>query len=674
MAENINISFAPNKNADESQRIADIENYLQTLTERTKFAFSTIIEDYGESATSDSNTHAISGLSKLTNAVIYNDPVIVSKNTAEYLQYNYSVVGYSDSEDAITYAQDGKSSIIAQGYSACPFSTNDLGTEHGDLYFINGIYGSDKDYKTEFDRLHFYIKVSEIDNQSIQGIDSDVMYYLFMYNEYYTKDGETIIKKDNTTPYKSPIGDFTIALKWERIYPPTEDFPYGRARLMTGVNYSRISNSGEIIRDWASGNRVDVSFSSIDEYNAAVKLTKSSTTKQSVSQTTIKSENYDSSANLPEIGEPETIYTTTEPAAVWRYDSINKKYVCVGRDYNEINQIKSDIYGTDEVNVMKLPVRQLTKSSEEWEADSTIYPRGMMLIAQDLETEFGRRNSAIRIANGIDTWADLSDTNFLPIATSTTIGGVKIGDNIAVADDGTISVDLSSYLQSADIAEWAKQPEKPVYTAAEVGAAEAVHTHSDISAISLSGQTVDIDTLTASQTANKGKLMRYYCSVASAQNITNRPTTVNEPFTLEVRNIRWASESSYISVQRYISTSGKREYLRWCTNGTWAAWQATEIRTIYGTITQAESKSYSYASYGVGYVRVKLTALYNTDSGANLVNIKAATLVSTSDFERTMLTVNGVSLVWKISAGGDVTLEVVGGSASFTYELQYFIN
>ena len=73
-------------------------------------------------------------------------------------------------------------------------------------------------------------------------------------------------------------------------------------------------------------------------------------------------------------------------------------------------------------------------------------------------------------------------------------------------------------------------------------------------------------------------------------------------------------------------------------------------------------------------MRVKLTALYNTDSGANLVNIKAAALVSTSDFERTMLTVNGVSLVWKISAGGDVTIEVVGGTGSFTYELQYFIN
>ena len=55
---------------------------------------------------------------------------------------------------------------------------------------------------------------------------------------------------------------------------------------------------------------------------------------------------------------------------------------------------------------------------------------------------------------------------------------MKIGDNISVTADGTISVDLSSYLKSAEIADWAKQPEKPVYTADEVGAAAEQHKHS----------------------------------------------------------------------------------------------------------------------------------------------------------------------------------------------------
>lgn len=320
----------------------------------------------------------------------------------------------------------------------------------------------------------------------------------------------------------------------------------------------------------------------------------------------------------------------------------------------------------------------------------------------------------------------------LPIATKSTLGGVKIGDNIAVAADGTISVDLSSYLQSADISDWAKQPEKPVYTAdevgaaaeqhthstaditdfpaiptkvselqndsgyiseetdptvpawakaetkpkytaSEVGAAEAVHTHSDISAVNLSGQTVDIDTLTASATANKGKLMRYYCPVAAAQNITNRPTTANEPFTLEVRNVRWASESSYISLQHYYSPSRRKEYTRWCTDGTWTAWQATDNRTIYGTITASSPRTYAYTTYGEGYSKVKLTAMYGADESSNQVNIKAATLVSTVDFDRNMLTVGNATFSIHIAAGGDITLSVTDGTTtSFSFELVYF--
>lgn len=65
----------------------------------------------------------------------------------------------------------------------------------------------------------------------------------------------------------------------------------------------------------------------------------------------------------------------------------------------------------------------------------------------------------------------------LPTATAYTLGGVKIGDNVSVTADGVISVDLSEYLKSADISDWAKADEKPTYTAEEVGAAEKNHTH-----------------------------------------------------------------------------------------------------------------------------------------------------------------------------------------------------
>ena len=66
----------------------------------------------------------------------------------------------------------------------------------------------------------------------------------------------------------------------------------------------------------------------------------------------------------------------------------------------------------------------------------------------------------------------------LPTATADTLGGVKIGDNISVTADGVISVDLSEYLKSDEISDWAKAESKPAYTAEEVGAAEKKHSHS----------------------------------------------------------------------------------------------------------------------------------------------------------------------------------------------------
>ena len=54
-------------------------------------------------------------------------------------------------------------------------------------------------------------------------------------------------------------------------------------------------------------------------------------------------------------------------------------------------------------------------------------------------------------------------------ATADTLGGVMIGDNISVTADGVISVNLSAYLKSDEISDWAKAENKPAYTASEIG-------------------------------------------------------------------------------------------------------------------------------------------------------------------------------------------------------------
>ena len=231
-------------------------------------------------------------------------------------------------------------------------------------------------------------------------------------------------------------------------------------------------------------------------------------------------------------------------------------------------------------------------------------------------------------------------------------------------------VDLSGYLKSAEISDWAKADSKPTYTADEVGAAAENHTHRYDASESIAGQTIDLDDLRLNEDADKGTVHRYSCGVSAAQNITNRPTAVNEPFCLDVRNIKSAA-TSYVTQQKYISPSRRKEYVRWCADGVWSAWQATDNRTIYGTIAPGTTRSYSYTTYGEGYGKIKLTAMYGADEGSNMVNIKAATLVSGSEFERNMLTV-GAS-VFKINiTDGNVTLSVAEGTASFSYELMYF--
>lgn len=78
-------------------------------------------------------------------------------------------------------------------------------------------------------------------------------------------------------------------------------------------------------------------------------------------------------------------------------------------------------------------------------------------------------------------------------ATADTLGGVMIGENINVSDSGTISVDLSAYLKSDEISDWAKAESKPAYTASEVGAATAADITAAVNAVKIGGRNLLYD-------------------------------------------------------------------------------------------------------------------------------------------------------------------------------------
>lgn len=300
--------------------------------------------------------------------------------------------------------------------------------------------------------------------------------------------------------------------------------------------------------------------------------------------------------------------------------------------------------------------------------------------------------------------ADGGVSYVLPSATADTLGGVMIGDNINVSDSGTISVNLSAYLKNSDIADWAKAESKPAYTAEEVGAAEKKHTHnmSDITdmpewtktenkpaytatevgaatvseldskdylkASDLTGQTVDLNTLMLNIADDKGKSKRYFCTSASAQYITNRPVSANEPFELTVDNVRFISATGFNTVQRYTSVTRKRSYTRWCDDKTWRAWMCDTDLVIYGTVSSALSKSFEYATYGEGYNQVEIEPYY--DSNTNPIrNRIVLTLTIATAYDRDVLSVDG-SVEHLNIENGNITMSVTGAK-TLSFMIKY---
>ncbi len=273
----------------------------------------------------------------------------------------------------------------------------------------------------------------------------------------------------------------------------------------------------------------------------------------------------------------------------------------------------------------------------------------------------------------------------LPSATADTLGGVMIGDNISVTADGTISVDLSAYLKSTDISEWAKQSDKPTYTASEVGlgnvdntadadkpistATQAALDSKDyLKATEITGQTIDLNDIVLNTASDKGKSRRYFCTSASAQNISNRPVSANEPFELTVDNIRYVNASAFNSIQRYTSATRKRSYTRWCDDNVWRAWMCDTDIVIYGTVTAELPKSFDYATYGEGYNQVEIEPYY--DSNTNPIrNRIVLTLTSATSYDRDVLTVGDSVEHLKIENG--TVMMSLTGTKTLSFMIKY---
>ena len=408
--------------------------------------FSEHITSTAESTEQSSNRYSAAGdhtsnagAGKYNSTTIINDPVIISEKTKEYLKYDYSVIGYSV-DDKITYGLDGGNpDIIVQGYKAA-YNPGGIGALCGNFNVVDGIYGVRMIYATPFTKLNFYLEITRV----IQYTEYTV-YYINLISEYTTKDGKTTKKVESSVQARH--GNFSPALKWQEIIPPSNAYPNGYAVIYYGLNFHDNRSSNPDVYTFTMANNAGVSFSSIAEYNAAIRLTRSTLQKKDVNQTVSKIVEAGGTADFPELGENDVLYIDSTDNSAYKWSSKISAYYCVGRDYFSIKQIHSvaDPNSSD-TEILEAQLLQDMRSPTEWTLHASfVPPKGYMCI-----TDFEGGQHGIKIGDGNTPWSELLYVNIY---------------------------DLSAYLKSDEISNWAKAESKPVYTAEEVGAAEKNHTH-----------------------------------------------------------------------------------------------------------------------------------------------------------------------------------------------------
>lgn len=577
------------------------------------------------SAAADHTSNA--GAGKYNSTTIINDPVIISERTKEYLKYDYSIIGYSV-DDKITYGLDGgDTDIIVQGFKA---TYNDgLGAICGDFTVFNGIYGSDKIYAQSFVKFSFYLDITRVIQYS-----EYTEYWINLMSEYTTVDGDTVKKIE--TSVRARHGNFSKALKWKEIYPPSTKFPCGRARVILGINFHNNVSVNPEEYTWGSSQTVDVSFSSVDEYNSAVQLTRSPLEKKDVTQTVSKVIEANGTADFPELGDTDVLYIDSSDNSAYKWSSKISAYYCVGRDYFSIKQIQSVAEpNSSEAEILEAQLLQDMRSPAEWTLHSSfVPPKGYMCI-----TDFESGQHGIKIGDGNTPWSELLYVNLYDI-------------------------DLSEYLKTGDISDWAKADSKPTYTADEIGAVTPYELDSKdyLKATEITGQTVNLDDIKLNESSDKSKSKRYFCASVSAQNIENRPISANEPFELSADNIRNINTGAFNTMQRYTSVARKRTYTRWCNDGAWSAWKCDTDVVVYGSVTEDNPKTFAYTTYGEGFSVVEIEAYY--DNALNPVrNRKVFALSPTASIERVMLTISNGSSESVTLDNGSVTMSMTGTTA-----------
>lgn len=155
------------------------------------------------------------------------------------------------------------------------------------------------------------------------------------------------------------------------------------------------------------------------------------------------------------------------------------------------------------------------------------------------------------------------------------------------------------------------------WTLAEIGAAASGHTHTSIQEEDLANKTMSLNDLNLS--AGTTHIKYYYCPTdGGGSNITGRPNDSNKKaFNLKVELIRWASTTDYITKQTYTQGAEKVIFVRYCTNGTWTAWEKvyTSVqKPTYSEVGAAAASHGTHVTYATATPAANGTAAVGTSS------------------------------------------------------------
>lgn len=93
----------------------------------------------------------------------------------------------------------------------------------------------------------------------------------------------------------------------------------------------------------------------------------------------------------------------------------------------------------------------------------------------------------------------------------------------------------------------------------------------------IADQKLDLNSLMIKK-SNPGTVYVYQCpSQGGGNNITNKPSGVTGNFILYVESVRKVSDTDFTNRQRIFSTDSNREFVRYCSNGTWSAWRESIV-------------------------------------------------------------------------------------------------